>query len=184
MNLTKIVRNFYRSIIWQIWSQRLNELGKGSRFEPQIIWHNPHGISIGSNVVIKSRCRIEAIRMRNFSGVRLSIGDNTILQQGCQVIAADRVTIGNNVLVAGKVLITDHDHLYDHPTKPVALLRDLRTDPVTIEDGCWLGYGCAVLKGVTIGERSVIGSNAVVTHDIPPYSVAVGIPARVVKKIK
>lgn len=122
--------------------------------------------------------------MRKAPGIIcLRIGDNTTLQQGCQIIAAEKVTIGKNILIAANVLITDHDHLFDHPTTPPALLRDLKKAAVTIEDGCWLSYGCAILKGVTIGKRSVIGANAVVTKDIPPYSVVVGIPGKVIKKI-
>lgn len=160
----------------------MGELGHGSWFQSQIIWHNTKGIAIGNNVLIKKRCRIEAINMRKAPGViHLRIGNNTTFQYGCQIIAAKQITIGNNVLIAGNVLITDHDHTYDHPMKPAGSLRKLKIAPVTIEDGCWLGFGCAVLKGVTIGERSVIGANAVVTHDIPPYSVAVGNPARVIK---
>ena len=122
--------------------------------------------------------------MRQSPGtIRLRIGDNTSIQQGCQIIAAEKITIGKNILIAANVLITDHDHLFNHPTKPPALLRGLKKAAVTIEDGCWLGYGCAILKGVTIGKRSVIGANAVVTKNIPPYSVVVGSPAKVIRKI-
>ncbi|MBU0681661.1 MAG: acyltransferase [Proteobacteria bacterium] len=87
-------------------------------------------------------------------------------------------------MIADNVFITDHNHIFNHPDMPAALVRELQTEQVVIEDGCWLGYGCVVLKGVRIGERSVIGANAVVTHDIPPYSVAVGNPARVIRKIE
>ncbi len=184
MNLKKIIRSSYRYIFWRCWSRRFAELGENSWFQKDIIWHKPEHIAIGKNVFIKERCRLEAILTREKERIiRLRIGDNTIFQQGCQVIAAESVSIGRNVLIAANVLITDHDHRYDHPEKPAALLRDLTTAPVVIEDGCWLGYGSVVLKGVTIGERAVIGSNSVVTGDIPPWSVAVGIPARVIKKI-
>ncbi len=183
MNLKKILRRLYHSIAWRYWSFRMGQLGPGSRFETQIIWHKPKGIAIGSNVIIKRRCRLEAINTGKKPGaIRLRIGDNTSFQQGCQVSAAQQVTIGKNVLIGANVLITDNDHIYDHPTEPAAAIRELKTAPVTIEDGCWLGFACVILKGVTIGKRSVIGANAVVTGDIPPYSVAVGIPARVVNR--
>lgn len=183
MNIKKIFRSIHRSIAWHYWSYRLGELGPGSRFESQIIWHQPKGIAIGSNVIIKRRCRFEAINTGKTSRtIHLRIGDNTSFQQGCQVSAAEQVTIGRDVLIASNVLITDNDHIYDHPTQPASAIRELYTAPVTIEDGCWLGFACVVLKGVTIGRRSVIGANAVVTGDIPPYSVAVGIPARVVSR--
>ena len=185
MNLKKIFRGIYHSISWHYWSYRLGELGRGSRFESQIIWHKPEGIAIGSNVIIKRRCRLEAINIGKMPGaIPLRIGDNTSFQQGCQVTAAQRVTIGNDVLIGANVLITDNDHVYDHPTQPASAIRELKTAPVTIEDGCWLGFACVILKGVTIGKRSVIGANAVVTRDIPPYTVAAGIPARVINRFK
>jgi acetyltransferase-like isoleucine patch superfamily enzyme len=183
MNLKKILRRIHHAITWHYWSYRMGKLGPGSRFESQIIWHKPKGIAIGSNVIIKRRCRFEAINIAKKPGaIHLRIGDNTSFQQGCQVSAAEQVTIGKDVLIAANVLITDNDHIYDHPTQPASAIRELTTAPVTIEDGCWLGFACVVLKGVTIGRRSVIGANAVVTGDIPPYSVAVGIPARVVSR--
>ena len=185
MNLKKILRGIYHSIAWHYWSYRMGELGAGSRFESQIIWHKPKRIAIGSNVIIKRRCRLEAINTGKTPGaIHLRIGDNTSFQQGCQVTAAQQVTIGKDVLIGANVLITDNDHIYDHPTEPASAIRALKTAPVTIEDGCWLGFACVVLKGVTIGKRSVIGANAVVTHDIPPYSVAVGIPARVINRFR
>lgn len=184
MNLKKIILFSYRYVFRLCWICRFAELGKNSWFQSPIIWHKPKHIAIGSNVLIKKRCRIEAISTRKKAGIiRLRIGDNTIFQQNCQIIAADSILIGKNVLIAANVLITDHDHRYDHPEKAAALVRDLTTAPVVIENGCWLGYGCVVLKGVTIGERAVIGANSVVTKDVPPGSVAAGNPARVIKKI-
>jgi len=169
-------------MVWHYWSRQFKEFGCGTRLDSQIILHKPKGIAIGSNVVIKSRCRIEAINTgKNPDVIRLRIGDNTSFQQGCQVSAADRITIGKDVLIGSNVLITDNDHIYDHPTLPPSAIRELYTAPVTIEDGCWLGFSSIVLKGVTIGKRAVISANAVVTHDIPPFSVAAGIPARIIK---
>jgi len=183
MNLKKIIRGIYHSITWHYWSNRMGELGPGSRFASQISWHKPDRIAIGSNVFIKKRCRFEAINTGKSPGaIHLRIGDNTTFQEGCQVSAARQVTIGRDVLVGANVLITDNDHIYDHPDKPAAAIRELYTAPVIIEDGCWLGFACVVLKGVTVGKRAVIGANAVVTHDIPPYCVAAGVPARVIKR--
>jgi acetyltransferase-like isoleucine patch superfamily enzyme len=183
MNLKKIVRGIFRAAAWHYWSSRLGELGPGSRFEPQIIWHKPERIAIGSNVLIKRRCRLEAVNTgAGPDAIYLRIGDNTSMQEGCQVSAARQVSIGKDVLIGANVLITDHDHIYDHPTEPAAAIRELKVAPVTIEDGCWLGFGCVILKGVSVGRRAVIGAGAVVTRDIPPYCVAAGIPARVIDR--
>jgi acetyltransferase-like isoleucine patch superfamily enzyme len=86
-------------------------------------------------------------------------------------------------LIAGRVYISDHDHVLDDPVLSSCENKKLISKPVVIEDGCWLGEGCVILKGVRIGKRSVIGANAVVTKDIPEYSIAAGVPAKVIKKI-
>ncbi|MEN8257365.1 MAG: acyltransferase [Thermodesulfobacteriota bacterium] len=185
MKIKKIIGYFPRLLRRIYLSPQLAKLGKGVLIGKNITWHNRKGISIGDDVFIGSGSRLETLKRvsKDPVEVRLYIGDRTSLQQGCQVVACDKIIIGNDVLIAANVLVTDHDHILDHPTKTPSAVRELRFAPVIIEDGCWLGYGCVVLKGVRIGERSVIGANAVVTKNIPPYSVAVGNPARVIKKI-
>jgi len=101
--------------------------------------------------------------------------------------AASSVVIGRNVLIASRVFISDHDHgsysgqHCDSPHTPPAL-RALMVSPVTIEDNVWLGEGVSVLSGVTIGQGSIVAAGAVVTKSIPPYSLAVGVPAVVIKR--
>ena len=185
MNLKKLIRKFYWNYRRTFLYPKFYELGENSRLEPNIIWHSAHAMSIGRDVLIRTGCRFEALAVRRHSNtIRIRIGNKTSFQQACHVAAAQEVVIGNGVLVAANVFITDHDHTFDHPTVPPGFLRELRCSPVCIHDGCWLGYGSVVLKGVTIGKRSVIGANAVVTHDIPPYSVAVGVPAKVIYSFK
>jgi acetyltransferase-like isoleucine patch superfamily enzyme len=86
-------------------------------------------------------------------------------------------------LIAGRVYISDHDHQYDHPDFSARECKKLRADPVVIEDGVWLGEGSVILKGVTVGKRAVVGANAVVTKDVPPFTIVAGVPARVIEKI-
>ncbi|MCK5898333.1 MAG: acyltransferase, partial [Methylococcales bacterium] len=96
--------------------------------------------------------------------------------------AAESVVIGKNVLIAGRVYISDHDHeIDDFERSPID--SGLKIAPVKIEDEVWIGEGVAILKGVTIGKRAVIGANAVVTKDVPSYTVVGGIPARVIRTI-
>jgi acetyltransferase-like isoleucine patch superfamily enzyme len=78
------------------------------------------------------------------------------------------------------VFISDHDHRLDHPTLPAIKCDDLKSKPVVIEDGCWLGEGCVILKGVTVHSRAVVGSNAVVTKDVPAGAIVGGVPAKVI----
>lgn len=89
------------------------------------------------------------------------------------------ITIGANVAIAAHCCITslNHDYRYNLISQGPIIKKS-----VVIEDDVWLGYGVIVLPGVTIGKGSVIGAGAVVAHDIPPYSIAVENPARVIKK--
>ncbi|MFZ5998717.1 MAG: acyltransferase [Nitrospirota bacterium] len=115
---------------------------------------------------------------------KITIGDGTSIQLYFHCGAAKSVRIGKDVLIAGRVFITDHDHVLDHPVLPPGKCRDVHAEPVVIEDGAWLGEGCVVLKGVTIGERAVVGANAVVTKSVPPFTIVAGVPAKEIHKIQ
>jgi acetyltransferase-like isoleucine patch superfamily enzyme len=122
--------------------------------------------------------------------VLIEFGENVQLNDYVHIAAVESVKIGNNVLIASKVFITDHNHgSYDDtmlqansdPSIPPQN-RSLTTKPVIIEDNVWIGEFVSILPGVSIKEGSIIGTMSVVTQSIPPYSIAVGVPARVIKK--
>ncbi|PLX50922.1 MAG: hypothetical protein C0613_02505 [Desulfobulbaceae bacterium] len=184
MNIKKVLRKIEHFFSRLYWRNRLGELGSHTRIDRKSVWHNPRAMALGSKVLIRTGCQLSVRRMRKHgAAVRLRIDDQSSLQQGCKIAAAQSISIGRQVMIADNVFITDHDHIYDDPHVPAALIRELRSAPVVIEDGCWLGYGAVVLKGVRIGKRSVIGANSVVTRDVPPFTVVAGNPARVIKKI-
>ncbi|MFM5207976.1 MULTISPECIES: DapH/DapD/GlmU-related protein [Aeromonas] len=134
-------------------------------------------------------CRIEAYdSSENHNKLtKLSFGRDCQINDSVHIVAADKVEIGNNVLIASRVFISDLNHgsysgdLHSHPDS-FAAQRSLSTSPVIIYDNVWIGEGVVILPGVKIGQSSIIGANAVVTKDIPDYSIAVGNPARVIKK--
>ncbi len=144
---------------------------------------NPRAISIGRNVLIRKGARLEAVGSDAGDGPRLIIGDGTAIQFYFHCGAAGRVTIGRNVLVGGRVYITDHDHSYDEPDLSARESSRLRVAPVEIGDGAFLGEGCVILKGVHVGKRAVVAANAVVTRDVPDFTVVAGVPAGVVKSV-
>lgn len=119
----------------------------------------------------------------------IEFGNNVQVNDYVHIAAVASVKIGNNVLIASKVFITDHNHgnygidegPHSNPFIPPDK-RPLTKHEVVIEDNVWIGEFVSVLPGVTIGEGSIIGSMSVVTKTIPPYSIAVGIPAKVIKK--
>lgn len=92
--------------------------------------------------------------------------------------AAGQVTIGNDVRIAPQVMIIAANHVFDDLDKPIRA-QGLAPAPIRVEDDVWLGGRVVLTAGVTIGRGSVIGAGAVVTKDIPPYSIAVGVPAKV-----
>ena len=117
----------------------------------------------------------------------LIIGKNVQLNDYVHIGAIQEVRIGNNVLIASKVFISDHDHgrygsgnIHDSPDIPPAL-RPLRAEPVIIEDNVWIGELVSILPGVTIGYGSVVGAGSVVTKNVPPRCIVVGNPAKVIR---
>jgi acetyltransferase-like isoleucine patch superfamily enzyme len=176
-----ITRNLKRLISLLLYSWRFYSWGRGSVINKPDFLHNPRLISLGKNVEIRKGARLET-RGNSEGKPKIEIGDNTSIHFYFHCGAFQSIKIGSNVLIAGRVYITDHDHIYDSPDAP-PLHSSWKIAPVVIEDEVWIGEGAAILKGVTVGRRSVIGANAVVTKDVPPYTVVGGIPARFIKHI-
>ena len=135
------------------------------------------GVAIGRGVFVGSGAWFSV-----GPGARLTIGDNAHINRGFVVACVGHVSIGRNVVMADRVFIGDTNHGYADVSTPILLQPMAPPRPVVVEDDCWLGIGVCVLSGVTIGRHSVIGANSVVTRDVPPFSVACGNPAVVVKQ--
>lgn len=133
-----------------------------------------------ARVSFGDRCVLDQGFTLECSGV-LSVGSDTIFGHHCTVAAAEDVSIGDNCLIAELVSIRDHDHAFHDQTVPIRLQGQQRR-PIRIGNNVWLGAKVTVTSGVTIGDGAVVGANAVVTRDIPPGAVAVGIPARVIRR--
>ena len=107
------------------------------------------------------------------------IGDSTLIGIGSVVIGP--VTIGNNVIFAQHVVASGLNHEYTDVSMPIHL-QPVTTAPIKIGDDCWIAANVVITAGVTIGKHCVVAAGAVVTRDIPPFSVAAGNPARVIKQ--
>jgi acetyltransferase-like isoleucine patch superfamily enzyme len=138
-------------------------------------------ISIGNNVNIGYKTWLAAVPLTGAEKCELIIGDGTNLGNFNHVYATRSIIIGNNVLTADKVYISDNLHSYEDITLPIMKQSIKQIENVIIGDGTWLGENVCVI-GAKIGKNCVIGANSVVTKDIPDYSVAVGAPARVIKR--
>ncbi|MCD4729584.1 MAG: acyltransferase [Bacteroidales bacterium] len=137
-------------------------------------------LELGENVTIM-RSTLGASTV--FDNPVLKVGNNTTLGYGTVISVAQEVSIGNNTLIGPQCLVMDND---DHPINPVERLarmpvRKKDVKPVKIGNNVWLGTRAIILRGVIIGDNSIVGANSVVAKNIPPNSIATGFPARVVK---
>lgn len=118
----------------------------------------------------------------------IEIGKATEISMYSRVASMGYVKIGNNVLMGPHVFIADYNHEYRNPQKPImyqgnSFVQKNNGEPnLLIEDGTWIGTNVVIVGNVRIGKNCVIGANSVVTKDIPDYSVAAGIPAKIIKK--
>ena len=117
--------------------------------------------------------------------VRISIGNDCMIGTDCHITALNGISIGDGLLTGKSVLISDNAHGYPSDRDQLSERPTVRPlyskGKIEIGRNVWIGEKAAILGGVTIGDGAVIGANAVVTRDVPPYSIAVGSPARVIK---
>ena len=118
-------------------------------------------------------------KIRAHEGV-VSIGAKTVLGQECTISAYQHVSIGRECVVADRVMLIDFDHGVVEVERPVRLQGIYKRD-VRVGNNVWIGYGACILRGVTVGDNAIIGTYAVVTHDVPANAVVAGVPARVVR---
>lgn len=129
--------------------------------------------SIGDNSMIEDFTTVN-------NGVgEVRIGNNSLIGLGNVIIGP--VTIGNNVILAQNIVASGLNHNYTDIAQPIHQ-QGVSVAPIVIEDDCWIGANTVITAGVTIGKHCVVAAGAVVTKNIPPYSVAVGNPARVIKQ--
>jgi len=135
------------------------------------------------NVHLGRRCFIGRSDLNTLGGHgRIEVGDGSIIYSGCDLLAhhGSAIRIGRNVLFTRQAAAITGGHKFDDPDTPIAR-QGIAVGDITIEDDCWIGYRSVVLYGVRIGRGSVVASGAVVTKDLPPMSVAGGVPARVLR---
>jgi acetyltransferase-like isoleucine patch superfamily enzyme len=131
-------------------------------------------------ICLKDQVRLnDGVYIRPEKDGDIEIGERTYLGPYTCLAGPGPVKIGSDCLISSHVNIYSNSHSFRDPTQKINE-QELTYKGIVIEDDCWLGASVTVLDGVTIGKGSVIGANAVVTQDIPPYSVAVGVPAKVI----
>ncbi|MFA7156720.1 MAG: DapH/DapD/GlmU-related protein [Bacilli bacterium] len=192
-----IVGSYIRPMIYSILFAKIKS---GCLFERGIRFEIPGRMSIGKNVFLGERCWIGV----GTKDGNINVGDNSFIAHSCTLAAQGGtiavgnhvhmsrnsyingigdVFIGNDCMLGPNVVIISGSHVYQNTEVPIRL-QGSENKAIIIEENVWLAASVNVMPGVRIGEGSVIGAGAVVTKDIPPFSVAVGVPARVIKNRK
>ena len=180
----KIIRRIvikYKKTESKLIPKQFGQCGKNVSVDYPIILSHPELITIGDNTTILSNARIQLFPELNGAG-SLKIGANCFFLHYLCILVGDDITIGNDVLIASHVLISSQNHGMDPENEQPYMSQELSCKKVVIEDGCWIGERVCINAGVHIGKKCVIGSGSVVTHDIPDYSIAVGVPAKIIKQ--
>ena len=181
------IYSFIRSLKNQTYTLFLRNcfqsFGKNSLIEAPIRLGGTTRITIGSNVFIGSDSWITAALADDLNETKtsLEIGSGTSISGHCTITSANKVIIGENVLIARYAYISDHSHHYKNTTQPIKEQGITSPRAVHIGSGTWLGQNVVITPGVSIGVNCVIGANSVVKNDIPDFTIAAGNPAKIIK---
>ena len=188
------LQNKLRSYYTKLFNRNIRTLfkscGEKLQISPPLIYMGLNNVSIGNNFRAGERLKLRTFN--NWEGKTYTpsivIGDNVNIETDCHISAINKVSIGNNVLIASFVYISDHTHgnvnELGTPILPPLERPLFSKGPIIIEDDVWVGEKVSVMAGVHIGRGAIIGANSVVTKDIPAYAIAVGSPAKVIKILK
>lgn len=177
----KIVKKIEKYII----GRKIKLSNKG--INRSVIFKNPDKITLGKNCKIGENSYILCWEKYNYEALdqplnaNLIIGNNFSATRNLTIQCCNKIVIGNDVLIASNVFICDYNHGIDNP-EGTYLKNKLDVSEVIISDGVWIGQGTYIMPGVCIGKNAIIGAGSVVTKNIPDYCMAVGNPARIIKK--
>jgi len=179
----------------------LGRVGKGVIFGRNVVLRYPHKIFLGNNVIIDDNCLIDAKGRDNHGvviGDNVFVGRNTILLCtdgdifiednvsigfNSEVMSANYVKLGKNVLISSYCFLNAATHDFQRTDIAVSQQASIGRK-IVLEENVWLAANVTVLDGITVGKDAIVGAGAVVTKDLPPLSIAVGIPAKVIRSRK
>jgi len=172
---------------WLLWTYPFNSIGSDfwAHHSCDLRRAIAPYIKIGHGVKLDRDVWLNIPFIPNSGDPVILLDDGCRIGRRCMISAQNRIHIGRKTVFAPSVLLMDHNHEFENVTIPIADQGTTKGGTIRIEDGCWLGFGAAVVcsKGeLVLGKNSVIGANSVVTRSIPPYSVVTGNPGRIVKQ--
>ncbi|MBM6879749.1 acyltransferase [[Clostridium] spiroforme] len=157
-------------------------LGKGCHIGKKSYFQNKHNISIDEETQILDYARLQSYSHLTKIPGEIIIGKRCYIGFYFSALAGSNIVIEDNVLIASHVIITSENHSIDPENSLYYMDQPLQCRPVKIKEGSWIGEKAIILPGVEIGKKCIIGAGSVVTKSIPDYSIAVGNPAKVIKK--
>lgn len=166
-------------------SHKFAHIGLNSHVNQGFVVKCPERISIGDDFAGGSYISLTVWENEQCQNPALTIGNQVVMAEYSSISCSRSVTIGDGVLFGVNSFVSDNSHGETDRSElriPPAQRPIVSKGPVTVGNNVWIGRNVCILPNVTIGEGAIIGANAVVTHDIPPYSIAVGAPARIIKK--
>jgi len=159
-------------------------LARGAYLDHGVYIHaTPGGVSIGEGSYVMHNAVLHVYNFRALPHAHITIGARSLIGEGCVLRGQGGITIGDDVYLAPLVQLLAVDHEYRELDVPISQ-QPIVCRGITIEDDVWIGGGAVVLDGVRIGRHSVVAAGAVVTRDVPPFSVVGGVPARIIKTLK
>jgi serine acetyltransferase len=181
MMLISIENKFYTIFFRFFFIRFFKKFGSHSNIIFPLKISGMKNISIEENVYVAYKSWLAALPLTGEAVCELVIGKGTCIGNFNHIYATKSIVIGENVLTADKVYISDNLHEYEDIAIPVMHQPIKQIPSVIIGDGTWIGENACII-GVKIGKNCVIGANSTVTKDIPDYCVAVGSPAKVIKR--
>lgn len=184
-------RRIKEKIRWNLKKRKMKFCGCGTYMGEGFNILSPEYISIGNNTHVGRECQICAFSQYNGKNNNyhpcISIGNNVTITDRCYISCANRIEIGDGCLFGLNTFITDNYHgnnTFEELSIPPNLRELYSKGAVIIGKNVWTGRNVCIMPGISIGDNAIIGANAVVTHDIPSNCIAVGVPARIIKKIE
>jgi len=158
-------------------------LGHGAYLDQGVYIHAcPNGVEIGPGTLVMHGAVLHVYNFRDLPHSGIRIGRDSLIGEYTVIRGQGGVTVGDRVYTSPLVQIVAVNHVFDDATRPF-VEQGITAEGIAIEDDVWIGSGAIITDGVRVGKGAVVAAGAVVTEDVPPHTVAAGVPARVVREI-
>ncbi|HEX4730091.1 MAG TPA: acyltransferase [Solirubrobacterales bacterium] len=179
----RMLNHRYARLLWRyLWRRLLTRAGRRWRTDGFVFFGRRLEIQIGREAEVRFGRFVwigDGSKIRCHEG-EVEIGAKTVIGQECTISAYQRVRIGEQCVIADRAMFIDFDHGVVEVDRPIRLQGIYKRD-VEVGNNVWIGYGACILRGVRVGDNSIVGTNSVVTKDVPANAVVGGIPARVLR---